>query len=278
MSSETFLSWSVERVVRESPIPLTVLPDAAAVYQDFAATLLDEIVAYNRRGEPLSIILPVGPRGQYPLLAERSNRERISWRGVRIYQMDEYLDWEGRYIPYEDPLSFRRFVQEFVASLNPDLRPPPEQIHVPDPERVNAIAEAMDRFGPPATCYGGLGVHGHVAFNEPVIARLSRVTAEQFRNSRTRVVPLAPETIVMNSIRQLGGDTYALPPMAVTIGMREIVSAGRIRLYCDGGIWQRAVFRRALFEPATVEWPVTLLRDHPDFQIIATEETAQPAW
>ena len=278
MASETFLSWPVERVIRESPIPLKVLPDAAAVYQDFAATLLDEIVTHNRRGEPLSIILPVGPRGQYPILTERSNRERISWRGVRIYQMDEYLDWEGRYIPAEDPLSFRRFVQEFVDSLDPELRPPGEQIHVPDPERVNAIAEAIDRFGAPATCYGGLGVHGHVAFNEPVIARLSRVTPEQFRKSRTRVVPLAPETIVMNSIRQLGGDTYALPPMAVTIGMREILSAGRIRLYCDGGTWQRAVLRRALFEPATVEWPVTLLREHPDFQIITTEETAQPAW
>ncbi|HEX5415386.1 MAG TPA: glucosamine-6-phosphate isomerase [Chloroflexota bacterium] len=278
MASEPFLSWPVERVVRESPIPLTVLPDPAALYAEFAATLLAEIAEHNRRGEPLSIILPVGPRGQYPVLAERSNREGISWRGVRIYQMDEYLDWEGRYVPYADPLSFRRFLREFVESLDPALRPPREHLHVPDPEQVNAIAAAMARHGPVATCYGGLGIHGHVAFNEPVIARLSRVTPEQFRESRTRVVPLAPETLVMNSIRQLGGDTYALPPMAVTIGMREIRGAGRIRLYCDGGMWQRAVLRRALFEPASVEWPVTLLREHPDFRIVATEETAQPAW
>ena len=278
MSSDAFLSWPVERVIRESPILLTVVPDAASLYESFAATVLNEIGDHNSRGEPLSIILPVGPRGQYSVLAERSNREGISWRSVRIYQMDEYLDWEGRYVPYDHPLSFRRYLREFVESLDPALRPPVEQVHVPDPERVNAVEEAIARFGPVATCYGGLGIHGHVAFNEPVIARLSRVTPDQFRNSRTRIVPLAPETLVMNSIRQLGGDTYALPPMAVTIGMREIGGAGRIRLYCDGGMWQRAVLRRALFEPASVEWPVTLLREHPDFQIVATEETAQPAW
>jgi glucosamine-6-phosphate deaminase len=64
--------------------------------------------------------------------------------------------------------------------------------------------------------------------------------------------------------------------------MADILAARRIRLYCQGGVWQRMVLRMALFgNPATVDgddvnYPVTLLRAHPDFAIITTLDTAQP--
>lgn len=66
------------------------------------------------------------------------------------------------------------------------------------------------------------------------------------------------------------------PPMAVTLGMRDILAARRIRLYCQGGAWQRTVLRIALLGDEDVDYPVTLLQDHPDYNIIATEETGQP--
>ncbi|HUX87433.1 MAG TPA: hypothetical protein VMW65_10560 [Chloroflexota bacterium] len=190
--------------------------------------------------------------------------------------MDEFLDWEGRYVPHDHPLSFRRFMSDFLASLDPTLRPNPDQIHVPDPERLNALSEAIDRVGGVDTCYGGVGIHGHVAFNEPIVSPLIRVSNEQFRDSRTRVVPLAADTIVQTALRQLGGDFYAVPPMAISIGMREIRSARRIRLYCDGGAAKRTALRRVLFEPPSVTWPATLLRDHPNLAIITDQNSASP--
>ena len=42
------------------------------------------------------------------------------------------------------------------------------------------------------------------------------------------------------------GNAAALPPMAVTLGMRDILAARRLRLYCQGGAWQRTVLRIAL--------------------------------
>jgi glucosamine-6-phosphate deaminase len=139
------------------------------------------------------------------------------------------------------------------------------------------------------TCYGGIGIHGHVAFNEPPLGPWQQVSAEEFRHSGTRLVALNAETVVMNASRALGGYLPALPPMAVTIGMREIGAARRIRLTCQGGSWQRAILRIALFgspntagDPADlhagedVRYPVTLLRAHADLEIAADMETAQP--
>jgi glucosamine-6-phosphate deaminase len=62
--------------------------------------------------------------------------------------------------------------------------------------------------------------------------------------------------------------------MAVTLGMKDIVNARRIRLYCQGGAWQRTVLRIALLGEESVEYPVTLLQNHPDFAIFTDEDTA----
>jgi glucosamine-6-phosphate deaminase len=167
-------------------------------------------------------------------------------------------------------------MQNFFQQLDPALRPPPDQTLFPDPLNLDLISQRIKAVGGIDTCYGGIGYHGHVAFNEPPISRWYKLTPEQFRQSLTRIVPLAPETIVMNSIRATGGNPAALPPMAVTLGMRDIVAARRIRLYCQGGAWQRTVLRIALLGEEDVDYPVTLLREHPDYTIVTTEETAQP--
>jgi len=60
------------------------------------------------------------------------------------------------------------------------------------------------------------------------------------------VVVLGDDSIVVQSINSAGGDCSAIPPMAVTLGMRDILAARKIRLYCAGGERHRAVFRRTV--------------------------------
>ncbi|MCB0126344.1 MAG: hypothetical protein KDE58_29000, partial [Caldilineaceae bacterium] len=123
---------------------------------------------------------------------------------------------------------------------------------------------------------------GHIAFNEPPISRWFTVTPAEFKASQTRLVQLAPETMVMNASRAASGYFAALPPMAVTLGMADILGARRIRLYCQGGVWQRTVLRLALFgspdhsDGEDVNYPVTLLRGHKDLAVVTTVETALP--
>ncbi|PDQ34263.1 MAG: hypothetical protein B5766_12560 [Candidatus Lumbricidophila eiseniae] len=254
-----------------------VVPHSAAVHERFAHAIADEIHSNNLAGKPTRLILPVGPIAHYPLLAQLCNKQHISWRDVRFTIMDEYLDWTGRPIPAEHPLSFVGFMRQFIGTLDSELQPPVDGWVWPDPFEINRVAEFIADIGGIDTCYGGIGVHGHVAFNEPVRNRFWSITDDQFRASPTRVVTLAPETIVMNATRATGGSFDTFPPLAVTIGMRDILEAVRIRLFCDGGVWQQEAVARAVCGPSHQDYPVSLLRHHRDVTVCADRVSAAGA-
>ncbi len=273
---DPILSIPADKLAEASKVRLEIVPDLDRLYHHFARSIANEIQTRNTLGEPTRLILPVGPIGQYPLLVEICNREGISWQNVHTFNMDDYLDWQGRSLPLAHPLSFEGYMRrEVFDKLIPELRIPEEQIHFPDPLEIDRISQKIIALGGIDTCYGGIGYHGHVAFNEPPISRWYKLTPEEFRQSLTRIVPLAPETVVMNSIRATGGNPAALPPMAITLGMKDIFSASRIRLYCQGGSWQRTILRIALLGEEDVDYPVTLLQGHSDYQIVTDENTAQ---
>src|SRR5882672_6461511 len=206
---DPLFGMSVEGLRERARIGIHLEPDIPRLLDHFARSIADEI----RSRETARLILPVGPMGQYPRLAEITNRERISWRNVHVFQMDEFLDWQGRPIRLDHPLSFEGAMRRFFASIDPELRIPDAQYHVPHPFRIDEISESIARAGGVDVCYGGVGYHGHVAFNEPPLSRWSRVTVAELRNSLTRVVNLGADSIVVQSI-----GSAAIPPMAVTLG------------------------------------------------------------
>ncbi len=271
-----YLTWSTAELVQRSRVNLIVLEDSKELHTHLARSIADEIRANNDAGKPTRLILPVGPVAQFPILVDICNNERISWRNVHTFNMDEYCDWQGRAVPVDHPLSFRGYINKNLFDLLDDeLAMPTGQIHFPDPLNLDAIGEVIERVGGIDTCYGGVGYHGHVAFNEPPVSRYYTLTPEEFRNSLTRVVTLAPETVVMNSVRGGGGNSEAVPPMAVTLGMGDIWRSRRIRLYCQGGEWQRTILRRTVAGDEDVDYPVTLLQRHADYTIITDRNTAE---
>jgi glucosamine-6-phosphate deaminase len=274
---DEILAIPAEALPRRSKVRVEILPDLEALYDHLARSIVDEIVSRNAAGQPTRLILPVGPVDHYPRLVEMSNRERIAWHTVHAFHMDDYLDWQGRPLPLDHPLSFEGYMRRTVYDrLDPDLGIPAAQICFPDPRNLDRISQRIAAVGGIDTCYGGIGYHGHLAFNEPPISRWFKLTPDEFRASLTRIVSLAPETVVMNSIRSTGGNPTALPPMAVTLGMADILAARRLRLYCQGGAWQRTVLRLALLGDEDVDYPVTLAQGHPDYLIVTTRDTAEP--
>lgn len=251
--------------------------DIPSLLADFAFAIAAEIERANRAQRPARLILPVGPVRQYPILAEITNRERISWRNVWVFQMDEFLDWQGRPVPLTHPLSFEAFLKrELLLKIDEELRPPDAHHVVPHPFRIDEFSEKLERAGGADCCFGGVGYHGHVAFNEPVISRWHGVSVEQMRQSLTRVVTLGDDSVVVQSIHSAGGNSHAIPPMAVTCGIRDILAARRIRLYCAAGERHRAIFRIAVAGEVTAAYPVTLIQGHRDAEIVTDEATAQP--
>ena len=277
MTLAQIFALTVEQLQQRARMGVHLFPDIPAMMEYFAGIMIEELRRNNQKGEPTRWILPVGPVAQYGKLVETCNHQRISCRNVFVFQMDEFLDWQARPVPLDHPLSFEGFMRRKVfEKLLPELRPAPENLHFPNPFAPDRISEAIRAAGGVDTCFGGVGYHGHVAFNEPPISRWYKVSVEEMRESLTRVVALGDDSIVVQSILSAGGSCDSVPPMAVTLGMKDIRGSRKIRLFLAGGSRHCAVFRIALLAEPTSDYPVTVLQGHPDCVLHTDEATAQP--
>jgi glucosamine-6-phosphate deaminase len=270
-----WLAIPPEALTARSPLELTIVDTRTDLYRHFAQEMFDEMAEAARVGTELALIVPVGPKGHYRLLAETINASRLNLEHVTFFGMDNWLDWQGRPLPLEHPFSLEGFFgREFLALIDDELRPPDENVIFPSPFDLDRPAAEIARRGGVATTYGGFGFQGHIAFNEPPSTRWTSITVEQLRASTTRVLPIAVDTIIAHSQRSLGGNVYGIPPMAITLGMRELLGARRIRLYTDGGAWKQTILRILLFAEPTTDYPVTLVHGHPDVRVIVDAESA----
>lgn len=271
---EEWLRIPAEELAAASPMPFTLFETRADLYRHFAQQMFEEARAAGEAGEELAVIVPIGPKRHYPLLADMVNASNLSLRHVTYFGMDQWLDWQARPIPFHHPFNlegyFHRFFLDRVAE---ELRPLPENVLFPSVLELDRSSDEIARRGRIATTYGGFGFQGHLAFNEPPSSRWTEVTLDELREGRTRVVSLTVDTIIAHAQRSLGGNVFGVPPMAITLGMADLLSADRIRLYTDGGAWKQTILRILLFAQPTVDYPVTLVRDHPDVHVYADAES-----
>ena len=253
-------------------IPVEVLPDDPDVVQRFADDFMNEYLAAKQAGRgKVVFILPVGPVGQFDIIAERCNHERISLRDLVVINMDEYLTADGKeFISIDDPLSFHRHMRDhFFGKLAPDLAPLPGQRLFPDPRDLSAIPAAIEKYGGTDVCFGGIGITGHVAFNDPPEPD-ETVTVDEFAERATRVVRLSRETRLINSITTSRGNIDRIPQLASTVGMKEILGARKVRIYMNR-FWQSAIVRKILHGPVTPAVPASLLQRHPNTRLVIAD-------
>lgn len=255
-------------------IPVEVVETDADLYWHMAHHMYQEISKNNLAGRDTPLICPVGPVFQYRRFARLCAEQPLDLSRVHWFFMDEYLNGPQSLIPADDPLSFRGFIdRELLERLPENCGIRREQVYFPDPVEPERYDDRLYELGNARVCYAGVGINGHVAFNEPPEDG-EEVTERDFRNRPTRVLGLSRETITVNSNTALGGAFEQVPPLAVTVGMKQIYSADRIRLYFNRP-WQKAVIRKLLYGPVGAHFPVSLLRDHRDIRIVATAEVAQ---
>jgi glucosamine-6-phosphate deaminase len=252
------------------PVQVRVLRDRSALAQDMAQAMAESIRLKQKRGATL--IVPVGPVDQYAVLADLLNEQRISCRDTVFINMDEYLTEQDWWVADDHPLSFRGFMRRcFYERLDRALAPAPENRIFPDPREPLAIQRVIRARGGVDVCFGGIGINGHIAFNEPPEPGES-LSLEAFAALPTRTVTLARETRTINAVT-VGGDIGSIPLRAITVGMQEILGSRQLRFYCNRP-WQSAVVRRVLHGPITPACPASLLRLHRDAAIAMTEEVA----
>jgi glucosamine-6-phosphate deaminase len=255
-------------------IPLRVCADPAEMADLMARELADAIREAAEHDAGFRVIIPCGPRAWYAVFAEIVNREQISLSHVSVFHMDETLDWEGKLLPRSHPYSFRGFMEEhFYESIDPSLRVPVRQRYWLEPGNVAEIAAVLAEEAA-HLAYGGWGQDGHVAYNQARRQPYSPLALEELRASTVRVQENNADTVWALAQRELGGAYQFVPPMSVTLGIREILAARKVRLFSDTGAWKQTALRVALFSDPTPEYPITLLQEHDDALLTATRDTA----
>lgn len=243
------------------------------LYLEFAKDFASLINKNNSERRETTVILPVGPF-DYQVVANFFNKKKINCKNTIIFMMDEYCTNDGKYIPYEHPLSFRRFIYEnFYTLLKENLRMPWENIIFPNPENLEYTTKRIEEINGVDVCYGGFGINGHFAFNEPPEPN-EKIDENSVKNSVTRIVNLTRETRTALALGSTFGNWDLIPSKAVTLGMKELLSSKEIHLYFMR-TWHAGVMRRALFGPITPSFPASYVQTHPNVKVVMTSYVAK---
>jgi len=241
------------------------------VYFDMALCMLGTIMKNNEQGKKTVMIVPVGPTAQYPILARLVNQLRVSLKNVYFFNMDEYMLDQNTVIDANHPMSFkRRMNDEFYSLVDGELVMPVSQRLFPEPQKTAEYDRMIEELGGVDLCLGGLGINGHLAFNE-ALEEDSPITAEEFAEFGTRVLPITRETRTINAYGYQRGDLRGMPEWCITIGMKQILESRSIYIALNRP-WQYGIFKHVLSDKIQPQIPATLLRTHGNVTFCITDE------
>ena len=172
-------------------------------------------------------------------------------------------------------MNFQTYMnRHFYGGIDARLAVPPRQRHFPTPDNMREILAAIAE-APVDITLGGWGQDGHVAYNQARRHPYLPLTLEQLRESTLRIQENNVDTVIALAQRSFGTAFQFVPPMSLTLGIKECLGAKKVRVFSDTGAWKQTALRVALFGPITPEYPMTLLQAHPDALITATVETSK---
>ena len=259
-------------------VKMEVRPDKETVMKELGNMMADEVIEHNKKGIPTKWVLPAGPTEEYKIFVARVNAERISLKNLWIFHMDEFLDWEGRPFPVADTYESLEGTMNacFYDQIDEELNVPEEQRIWPRINDVDYPDELCEKLGGIDTVWAGIGATGLVAFNEAPHSYCYRLTVDEYAKSKTRIVDLNDDSLLAMSQRSFGCCLDRIPPKAITLGFKIMLSAKRAVYMVATGTWKQTVCRILLFSEPTVEYPVTIIPKYvPDVTLITTDETIE---
>jgi len=256
-------------------IPFRLIKDSAEMGELMSDTLIDEIKAANSEGRECYAIVPCGPKCWYAPFTRKINEQRISMKNMTVFHMDEVLDWNGDPLPDNHPNNFKAFMEKnFYGGIPDELNVPAEKRIYPGVDKIHEI-RSMIESAPVDITIGGWGQDGHIAYNQANRNPYAAMTIDELRGLSIRVQENNFDTLLSYSQREFGCAYQLAGPMLITLGIKECLSAKKVRLFSDTGAWKSTALRVALFGDITPEYPMTLLQEHPDALLTATIDTAR---
>ena len=228
---------------------------------EWAANHIIKAINGHKENRPFVLGLPTGssPIGVYRRLVAANKAGKVTFKNVVTFTMDEYVG-----LPREHDQSYWYFMHD---NLFDHIDIPAENVNI-----LNGMAEDLEAecaayeekiasYGGIDLFMGGIGVDGHLAFNEPYTSL----------SSRTGLRDLTSDTIIVNS-RFFDHDPSKVPTRALSVGIGTVTDSRQVLVLISGHNKARAL-------AATVEggvsqkWTCSALQLHND-AIIACDEAA----
>jgi glucosamine-6-phosphate deaminase len=214
------------------------------------------------------------PNSHMPL-AELININRVNCKNCIFVTMDEWADDEGNIAPvtYKSGFTYS-FMKYFINKIDPELRPPEENILYPTTENMDHYSDLIDEKTDGGIDYftSGPGWAGHIAFIDPTPDYTEVDSIEEYMQQPAKIVTLHPLTIAQNSLHGVfgcSGNIGNVPPKAATIGPRDVLHA-KTRVESHGlttmgtfSSWQRMTSRLITHGPVTPMVPGSIYQTLP---------------
>ena len=243
-----------------------ILKDSKSIGEWAAAYVAEKIKSFVPTAEKPCFVLglPTGssPLAMYKELVKLYKDGVVSFKNVVTFNMDEYVG-----LPKEHPESYWSFMH--INFFN-HVDVPAENINILNgnpgnlseealKEECAAYEERIKAHGGIDLFIGGVGIDGHLAFNEPGSSL----------NSRTRDKELTMDTRIANS-RFFDGDINKVPELALTVGVGTVLDAKEVLIMVNGHTKARALWH-AIEGGVNHMWTISALQLHSKGIVVCDE-------
>lgn len=244
-------------------IPVKIYPDIKQGSKAVAQQIADLIREKQKRKEKCVLGLATGstPKTLYIELVRMHREEKLSFKNVITFNLDEYYPIDNDALQ-----SYNRFMR---VNLFDHIDINPKNIHIPDGavKKEDIKAHCLQYEKKIAEAGGidlqilGIGINGHIGFNEPGSSIYSR----------TRLITLDNSTRIANAYEF--ANISQVPRLAITMGIGTIMRAKKIVLMAWGPS-KAPVIKKAVEEDDNEHVPASLLQNHDDVSFFIDEAAA----
>ena len=245
-------------------IPIVIHPNNKLASKTVARAVADLIQQKAKEGKQCVLGLATGstPKTLYAELIRLHREEGLSFKNVITFNLDEYYPMKP-----DVAQSYHRFMNTCLfAHIDID----PKNIHIPDgtiaKQDINQYAksyeQAIDDAGGIDIQILGIGLNGHIGFNEPGTSR----------NSITRIAKLENSTRLANAYEF--ENIAQVPRLSLTMGISSILKAKRIEILAFGPN-KADVVAKTIEGQVSDKLPATFLQEHTNVVFHLDEASSQ---
>uniref|UniRef100_A0AC35THA5 Glucosamine-6-phosphate isomerase n=1 Tax=Rhabditophanes sp. KR3021 TaxID=114890 RepID=A0AC35THA5_9BILA len=241
---------------------LLILDEKDGVAEYAAKYVVKRINDFNPNENKYFVLcLPTGgtPLGMYKKLVEYYKKGMVSFEFVISFNLDEYVG-----IPRDHEQSYHSFMYDnFFSHININ----PKNVNILD-GNADDLQRECERYEEKIAEAGGIellicgvGVDGHIAFNEPASSLASL----------TRIKTLCQDTIEANA-RFFEDDITKVPTQALTVGVKTIMDSREVMVLITGQNKALALCK-AIEEGISHMWTISALQLHRNTIFIVDENS-----